>query len=323
MSATDTDTAFVAVATESHASIAKLMLASVRSVRGVRKRLYIVGRARAHSFENTSEIEEIDVETVLPSDELQSLVSRYTPSEVCFALKPYVLRHVLAESNVKTAHYVDADLRFYASVDVLKDELGTSDILLTPHYLQPFPDDGRKPGVLTLLRGGVFNAGYVGVKRSRIGLEFLDWWAGRVRRYGRNEPRLGMAGDQRWLDLVPALFPSCRIWRHAGANVGYWNLHERPLTFDEAGQVRAGIDELIFFHFSGFDLKLPGQLSKYQTRIEVTCGSALDRLLGDYARELETLSRETVAGSAYAYKRWWHRDSWGIPTLRRYLRKHW
>ncbi|WP_321879273.1 hypothetical protein [Paraburkholderia bannensis] len=323
MSATDSGVAFVAVATESHASIARLMLASIRSARDIRKRLYVVGRARTSVFDNASEIEEIDVEAFMPSDELQSLVSRYTPAEVCFALKPYVLRHVLADANVETAHYVDGDLRFYASVDVLNREFGTGDILLTPHYLLPFPDDGRKPGVLTLLRGGVFNAGYVGVRRSRTGLAFLDWWAGRVSLYGRNEPRLGMAGDQRWLDLVPALFPSCRILRHVGANVGYWNLHERPLTVDEAGHIRAGTDELIFFHFSGFNLKFAGQLSKYQTRIEVASGSVLEKLLNDYARELETLSLYTKAGAAYAYKRWWHRDSWGIPTLRRHLRKHW
>ena len=41
--------------------------------------------------------------------------------------------------------------------------------------------------------------------------------------------------DQRWLDLVPALFDDVHIVRDPGCNVAYWNLPERYVTLTPNG----------------------------------------------------------------------------------------
>ena len=43
---------------------------------------------------------------------------------------------------------------------------------------------------------------------------------------------------------------------------------------------------MIFFHFSGFDARMPEQLSRFQTRVEVAREPALGRLLASYACRL-------------------------------------
>ena len=42
----------------------------------------------------------------------------------------------------------------------------------------------------------------------------------------------GLFVDQRWVDLVPALFDDYVVMKRAGLNVAYWNLHERSIELD-------------------------------------------------------------------------------------------
>ncbi|KVN96269.1 hypothetical protein WJ69_02865 [Burkholderia ubonensis] len=314
-------TAFVAVATESHLPLACLALGSIRSSEPIRKRVYVVGSRSV--LTGGDGIEVVHAESYVEPALMDRLVSRYTPSEVCFALKPHVLASMLREAGMKIAHYIDSDIKFYTPVDLLGAAFAGGDILLTPHYLRPFPHDGRRPHVLTLLRGGVFNAGYVGVRATPAGFDFLAWWAASVLDYGRNEPRSGMSGDQRWLDLAPALFPTCTVWRHPGANVGYWNLHERTLTQSPDGGIKVDDEPLMFFHFSGFDAGSPTELSKYQDRIDVPSQPMIGRLLGEYAADVASLRFSERRAGHYAYRKWWQGESWLIRRMRNRLRKRW
>ncbi|KVC11749.1 hypothetical protein [Burkholderia diffusa] len=317
----DAKTAFAAIATESHLPLARLTMNGIRSNETIHKRIFVVGGDQAEVVDGDVAI--VPMEAYVPPAVISRLVSRYTPSEVCFALKPYVLAAMLGEVGIRSAHYVDADIRFYAPVDALDAAFAGGDVLLTPHYLWPFPDDGRRPHVLTLLRGGVFNAGYVGVRNTCIGHEFLQWWGASVLNYGKNEPRNGTSGDQRWLDLAPALFPTCTVWRHPGANVGYWNLHERDLTESPDGTWLVNGERLMFFHFSGFDADVPTELSKYQNRIDTAARPPLARLLGDYAAEVNRARTGATDSGRYAYRKWWHGESWLVRRARFYLRKGW
>jgi hypothetical protein len=314
---------FVAIATASHLRDARAALQSIATSCPAKRMLYVVGRSRPASATVEDCVEEVDVEGCVAPEVLKQLVTRYTPAEVCFALKPFVLAAALSDADVSSVHYVDSDIRFYARADSLEEAFDGGDILLTPHYLQPFPHDGSKPGVLTLLRGGVFNAGYVGVRNSAESRRFLKWWGESVARYGKNEPALGMCGDQRWLDLVPALFPTCKVWRHPGANVGYWNLHERELVREGDGRYQVNGSELLFFHFSGFDFRLPQSLSKYQTRIGVRGHPALESLLGSYAKQLDESACTPSESQEYVYSKWWHREARAVKLARRWIRKNW
>ncbi|MEJ7585831.1 MAG: hypothetical protein WKF43_17495 [Acidimicrobiales bacterium] len=108
----------------------------------------------------------------------------------------------------------------------------TSGVVLSPHNLQPLEADGRLPDRFTMLKAGMYNGGLVAVGRS--GAPFLDWWGAQLRRDGIHELHEGMHGDQRWLDFVPTAFDH-HILRDPTFNVAYWNLHERPSSWDGDG----------------------------------------------------------------------------------------
>ncbi|MCC7006912.1 MAG: hypothetical protein IT497_09760 [Ottowia sp.] len=314
-------TAFISIATTNHIPFSFVALKSISLTSKIKRVLFLIGHKDALPTPNCADIEVRHVEHYLEPAVIQRIVSRYTPAEVCFALKPYIIKLLLKE-GLSSVHYIDSDIRFFSNADALEASLTEYDALLTPHYLQPFPNDHLKPSVLTLLRSGVFNAGYIGVNNTPTALYFLDWWAESVIRSGKNEPRNGTCGDQRWLDLVPVLFPKCAIFRHPGANVAYWNLHERPLLLNKENIYETGEYPLLFFHFSGFDINTPSQLTRYQNRMHNT-DTTLAKLLAEYAQELRQARIQYPYATSYLYKRWWHHNFPCMNIIRRWLRKNW
>jgi hypothetical protein len=307
---------FAAIATPSHLAAARVALDSLRPYAATPGRfLFTVGQAAGVSvpLENVTQVA---VEDVMDARVLEALAARYTAAELSCALKPLVLRW-LAQQGFSYLHYIDADVKFYSDPAPLRLGLEQADVVLTPHCLQPFPQDGRRPRELALVRGGVFNAGYVGVSANAPGMRFLDWWAQRLARHGFQDPARGMSGDQRWLDLVPALFPGLSILRHPGANVGYWNLQERALEDGEAGP-RCAREPLLFFHFSGFDPARPHALSVYQDRFDTSAMPTISRLMHGYAQELAAHQRRLPAPSRYPHWRWWHGTGWLATRYRRH-----
>ena len=280
---------FCGVSTSSHLNAVLGTLQSIRRFHpGARFLMMVVDEAS--SVPAVDGIERIDAGTVIDPRALSGMRSRYTPAELCFAAKPFLLRAAF-EAGASQAHYLDGDCLAFASLDPLCRQLDEADLQLTPHSLSPIPDDGRTPSALTVLRAGSFNAGYIGVRNTAQGRAALDWLAAMTEKHAFNRPREGMCGDQRWLDLAPALFPGLTICRHPGANVGYWNLHERPLSRDAEGRPQAAGEPLMFFHFSGYDPARPESLSVHQNRHAVVPGSVLADLLAEYRLRAPDLVR--------------------------------
>ena len=270
----------------------------------ISKLIFILGGDNEqHHKLHTPDIDLVSITEYIDSSLLSSLIRRYTPSEICWALKPLLVLKLL--NSFDQVYYFDADILLYADFSYVVAELGDANIMLTPHYLDGFPDDGLAPNELTLLRSGTFNAGFFAVQRSQESLRFLHWWANRVVRFGRNDPKNGMCGDQKWLNLVPILFEGVKVCQHRGFNVAYWNMHERKIQkYDHT--LFMDQDLLIFIHYSGFNFNNPSVLSIHQNRISVV--GLYQELCSQYALLIEDATRafSSVDLNFYQYKKWWH-----------------
>lgn len=295
------------IVTPSHLNQALCMIQSVLDNEHTANHLtkyqiYVLGACAPINLNLPDAVEMVYVEDVIDAETLSEIVERYTVAESCWALKPQ-LATVLLE-QYERVFYVDADVLFYGGSEHLIHELEGADILLTPHYVTRFPQDLKSPNDLTLLRGGVFNAGFFGVRNCDAAFEFLDWWAHRVGEFGRNDPDNGMSGDQRWLDLVPVLFAGCKICRHPGFNVAYWNLHERTIECVN-GEYSVNDQPLVFFHFSGFNPKNPNVLSAHQNRHNT---ENYKEIFEQYVRQLtEQTARVIHVNVQYKHRMWWHK----------------
>ncbi len=230
-------------------------------------------------------------ELALP--DLKRLCFQYSIKELSTALKPFFLRHVLREKGVSQLLYFDPDIVVFDSLSPLFASLDDATILLTPHVLTPIPP-GTVPSEQAVLLVGIYNLGFIGVSSETEADRFLLWWSDRLRHQCIEDTAHGLFVDQRWIDLVPALFEDVLILKDLRCNVAYWNLHERRLT-REAGLYHVNDQLLLFYHFSGFNPDHPDDLTVFACTHIADIHHDLTFLLHEYADRLQRAGyRETV-----------------------------
>lgn len=231
--------------------------------------------------------------------DFEEMVLRYTVLELSTAVKPWLLAHLLSEGRPAIT-YLDPDIRVYSSLERLDALAREHGVVLTPHNVEPLPDDGEHPSQVDILLAGVYNLGYVSLGAREEIDTLLRWWRERLLRDCRVDPQNGYFVDQRWFDLAPGLVSDHAIVREPQYNLAYWNLHSHRFEYDGARYTVDGVP-LAFYHFSGFDPEQPDVLSRHQTRVRIGAGSALERICRQYATELEAAGYAETKGWPYTF----------------------
>ena len=133
--------------------------------------------------------------------EIRRLAGIYDVTELATAVKPLLLRKLLEEGR-SSIIYLDPDIRLYDTIEEVARLAAEHGIVLTPHTMQPFPDDERQVDGFFVLSAGVYNLGFIAVAPSAR--PFLDWWWQVTRREALSDVSRMMFTDQRWVDFVPS-----------------------------------------------------------------------------------------------------------------------
>ena len=177
---------------------------------------------------------------------------RYSTAELCFALKPWLIRHLFEKMPGEPIYYFDSDIELFTPLSEVEAALAQgANLVLTPHILQPGSDQDRERA---LLRSGSFNAGFLAVAPSEPARAFVAWWCDRVRTGCVNDHPEGPYGDQKWLELAPSICDGVVVLRHPGYNFAYWNAYERKLSC-LGGAWNAAGSPLRFVHYSQWNLR--------------------------------------------------------------------
>jgi glycosyltransferase involved in cell wall biosynthesis len=215
----------------------------------------------------------------------EQMAAIYDVMELSTAVKPWLLRTLLARPDVDSVSYLDPDIQVFSSLAKIEEEAKAHGIVLTPHFTKPLPRDGRQPAEEDILIAGSYNLGFIGLGAGKTADELLDWWSERLEKDCVNDPANGHFVDQRWIDLAPSFWPDLFLLRETNYNIAYWNLPTRTLEIDGDGYKVDG-EPLRFFHFSGYDPRRPNDLSKHQNRIALREDVALSRICDAYGKEL-------------------------------------
>lgn len=170
--------------------------------------------------------------------------------EFCTAVKGFMLHRLLA-TGADAVIYLDPDIALFSPLVDVEWLLHTNSVVLTPHVTVPeATSDGIADNEIGSLKHGTYNLGFVAVRNGAAGRKFAAWWRDRLHHWCWDDIPNGLFVDQRWCDLVPALFDHVAVLRDTGYNVASWNLGNRPITIGADGMVRAGEQPLRFFHFT-------------------------------------------------------------------------
>lgn len=289
-----TTTAIFTVVSNNYLHFARTLLKSVAEQHPEAKRYcVIVDRDLSHAHELSDEFETIPMSAInLPDGD--SFFYQYTVLELNTAVKPWAMQHLLKAGHDEVI-YIDPDIRLYRPLNEVTGLLRSgSDIVLTPHLLEPIQDDFR-PTELDIRRAGTYNLGFCAVRNSGNTHRMLEWWQGKLHHDCVVDVDKGIFVDQSWMDVVPGMFDNVAILRHQGYNVAYWNVGERILS-GEGDSISANGDPLVFFHFSGLNPENTHSVSKHQNRFTFKNLNTVARFL------FENYAKDVIANGIGHYK---------------------
>ena len=246
---------------------------------------------------------------------------KYNLTEFCTAIKPFCFQYLFDTTEVSQVVYMDPDIFVFASMAPVFDKLITASIVLTPHIIFPSSLEGKRSDK-GIMATGIYNLGFIGLRRSEAGTTFANWWGQRLLDQCFVDSHDALFTDQKWADFVTALFPEVAVCvlRHGGTNLAPWNFHERQVATDADGRliVKRRLDPLetlpidagrppetlIFVHFSGFDYKrlCSGEVAQYNIdglSIYPDLQPLIDRYMGAIQARKETVQQ--FLGMSYLY----------------------
>ena len=290
-----TSVAFVTIIAGNYAAYASALMASVAAHESAADRFVLVVDSTVTEIPGASVISPNDLG--LGDSEIQRLTSIYDVMEYCTSLKASTLLHLL--SSYEEVVFLDPDVVLFASLTSRPMWQVDWTVALTPHRLTPPPKDGLVPDEELIQRYGVWNLGFMAVRRG--GEPVLEWWHERLKWWSLKSPSSSVYTDQRWMDLAPSYF-DIFVMRDPTMNVAPWNIDERDLQEVNARWC-VGTQPLTFAHFSGIRATVDQDVLGPYARVNDDPGRAQQFLkLCNWYRQ-EVSDQSSFANSEYAFAR--------------------
>ena len=227
------------------------------------------------------------------------LTKKYTVTELCTAVKPFLLNYLFKTTDSDRLCYFDPDIMFFAPMNGILECLQTHNIVLIPHLTDSYADN-LHPTEHSIMAVGAYNLGFIGLRRSEETERFLVWWGQKLLKYCYVDVARNYFVDQRWIDLVPGMYTGVYIERDSGYNVAYWNLPYRQITKQQSDYLVNGVP-LKFFHFSGYSPNHPDRISNHQDRLSMDAVGVGKELFQQYSDKLLCADYKRVSHWNYSF----------------------
>lgn len=231
---------------------------------------------------------------------LEHFIFRHQVIEASTAVKGDLFKYILHKYPLENKFvYLDPDVCVYAPLDELERLLDEYDIILTPHLLR---ECGHLLMEVSVLEHGIFNLGFLAIKRSDEAERLIKWWTDRLHRACFDLKHIGLFTDQKWFNHTMIFF-NPHILRHPGYNVGPWSMMSRQITL-EGDQVLVDGQPLKFVHFSDYP-DVFHDCVQYWTKAgkEILMG-----LSNDYGRSLKCFDTAGLSTTPWSYARYMSRN---------------
>jgi lipopolysaccharide biosynthesis glycosyltransferase len=216
------------------------------------------------------------------------MFKRYSITELNTAVKPFYFKYFFNSiPQINSIIYLDPDILVYRPFTELEAVLEEKEIVIAPHFITPINDD-KIQSENDFLNTGLYNLGFLVLKKGEESQKLLEWWAKRLETKAYIDLGNGLFTDQIWINFAPLFFDNVEIFKNPGYNMAYWNMHERNLNIKNEVISKEQPYPLVFFHFSGYDPLKPKILSKYQNRFSFENRKDIVDLFNDYTEKLFT-----------------------------------
>jgi hypothetical protein len=177
-------------------------------------------------------------------EKFSNYLNKRSRSESIFSIKPLFVGRILrALKQDEWVIYVDADSFFYTNCSSLAQMPTQESILLSPHF---YPTEMNQ-------NVGKFNAGFVGFKKSDVGLDAVDYWTQACSQWCSVKKENGLYADQKYLEFIQNKWTKETAFTPKGINFSTWSFSkDSKIVQTQEGRFMIDDIEIIHFHFHGF-----------------------------------------------------------------------
>jgi len=141
------------------------------------------------------------------ADHWKQMAFGYTAVEFATSLKPFLMRYLL-KSGYEAVIFFDPELEVLSPITELAQELVGFDALVTPKV-----SSSEMPAE-TIIRQGQFDLSFFALKKSAEVLNFLDWWAEKLREKCLLDSDHRYYLDEFWAELIVSFISSLKVIHH-------------------------------------------------------------------------------------------------------------
>lgn len=210
---------------------------------------------KKQSLENLTVISLAEFE----NERMLQIKSTRTIQEYCWTCESLSIQYCLNNFDIDHCTYIDADLYFYSNPQVLIDEMGDNDVLLTEHR---YTESENIP------YGGRFCVQFMTFRNTENGRKILDWWCDKCIEWCGATHKEGLFGDQIYLEDWPERFEKVHVLKHLGGGVAPWNMQQycfwRERGVMKGKELKSGIVfDVVFFHYHAIKIAYKKPILEY------------------------------------------------------------
>jgi hypothetical protein len=142
--------------------------------------------------------------------------------------------------EIELITYLDSDIYFFSSPQILFEELGSGSVLIMPHR---FSEKNR-----AWEQWGKYNVVFNTFRRDADGMGCLAWWRTQCLEWCYDRLEGERFADQKYLDRWPEMFNNVVVCKNKGANLAAFNVDHTTLSWKN-GKLFADDDPLVFYHY--------------------------------------------------------------------------
>ncbi len=196
---------------------------------------------------------------IFETPELLVIKSQRSKAEYCWTCTPVVIEYVLEHYEVESCTYLDSDLYFYYTPQVLFDEIKEvgADVVIVEHRFK-----NNRYGRQLEKRNGKYCVQFNYFNQSENSKKVLKWWKNKCFEWCYDIPEPERMGDQKYLNTWTRDFKGVYELQNLGGGVAPWNLEQYTLSAVLDNQIILETSEgaqfpIVFYHFQNIRY-LPG-----------------------------------------------------------------
>ncbi|TAH04960.1 MAG: glycosyl transferase [Sphingobacteriales bacterium] len=232
---------------------------------------YFTQEAAAYPHCTVISLKEFEDEALLAIKPQRSI------AEYCWTCTSSTILYCIQQFQLAHCTYIDADIIFYSNPQVLIDEMGSKDVLISEHRYTPAYNQTDY--------SGIYCVQFMCFKNTANGLHILNWWRERCLEWCFARLENGKFGDQKYLDDWTTRFTNVHVMQHRGGGVAPWNVQQYTISSGPTLKHQGILTALIFFHFHGVKFYTNKQVSYCGPLYELS-EAVKDNLYQPYVQQL-------------------------------------